>query len=454
MSISTPVAGTAAANTSASTTLSVPYPSGITAGDVLVLYVGVASSTAPTNPSGTGFSSLITGTSGGSSPAFRVSRKIADGSETGNVSVTTPNATSQGRIWRVSGVDQVTPVDVSGTTFGSSTAVSAYDIPTLTTTRVGVMLFVVAGANSASGVFTEPTSPAAFTEIWDSQTCLPSSTASYLIWSSSGATGTVNQVRPATTRGFAGMIALRPAGSQQAVSGTAAATSAVSGSVQLLRPVSGTVAGTSGISGVAQLRAALSGTAASTSGVTGAVGLLPGSFWACAGQIDAITTVTGQATARIAVSGTAAATSGISGAVGLQAALTGTAAATSALTGSVGLQAAVSGTTVVSLGISGVAQLRAVLTGSIAVQSGVSGAPALRAPVTGTVACLSQVIGNPTALLTAEGTVVAVTTAAGSVLVIRPEIPLSYHMTSHLRAPNLAGDLRVPSLTGELRDSS
>lgn len=208
MAITYQGAGTTAANTVAATTLAVPYPASIQAGDVLVLVVGV-SGVAPTNPAG--FTSAITTNSGGSTPAYRVSYKVATGSESGSLNVTTPSQTSQGRMFLFRGVDQTTPIDVAGTIFGSSTAVSAYNIPTLTTTTTGVTLVSVGIANAASGTFTPPTVPAAFTEVWDAIATTPGITTDYLIWSGSGATGTINLVHSSAVRGAAGVIALRPA---------------------------------------------------------------------------------------------------------------------------------------------------------------------------------------------------------------------------------------------------
>lgn len=241
MAITYQGAGTAAANTVAATSLSVAYPTGITAGDVIVLAVGCSNATAPTNPSG--FTSGVTGTSGGSSPAFRISYKVATGSESGSLSVATPSSTSQGRMFLFRGVDQTTPIDVTGTTFGSSTATAAYNLPTLTTTTTGVTLVWYGGANAASGTWTSPTVPAAFTKVWDALTATPRSGVGYLIWSGSGATGTVNLVSSSSVRGMAGLIALRPAGSSPtnvdapASTATAAVTApVVSGAVEVTAP--------------------------------------------------------------------------------------------------------------------------------------------------------------------------------------------------------------------------
>lgn len=212
MAITYKGAGTAAANTVSSTTLAVPYPSNIGVGDAIVLWVSSASSTGLT----LGADWLIGGqqTAGGNVPRLAVWIKVADGSESGSFNVTTGNATSQGRMHLFNGVDCSNPQDVAATTFGTSSAVTAYDLPTLTTTVTGVCLFYAGAGNAAASTFTPPTNPATFTEEHDVNTTSPHTTAGYLIWSGSGATGTVNLVRAAAVRGTGILIALRPAPSQ------------------------------------------------------------------------------------------------------------------------------------------------------------------------------------------------------------------------------------------------
>lgn len=217
MAITYEGAGTATANASASSTCIVAYPTpagGILAGDLLLLYVGTGSVTLPTTPAGwtlTGVSS----DSGGTSPSFRFVYKIAAGGESGTQTVATPSAQNQGRMWVFRGVDQTTPLDVAGTVFGSSVGTTAYTMPSLTTTRTGVALIYAAVANGATGSYTPPTVPAAFTETWDSIAANPAVTMGYLIWGSSGATGNVNLVKSNSIRGAAGLVALRPASATQ-----------------------------------------------------------------------------------------------------------------------------------------------------------------------------------------------------------------------------------------------
>lgn len=406
--IGTPVAGTAAANTVAATSLAVPYPT-VSAGNLLVLVVGVSNATAPTNPTGAGFTSRVTNNSGGSSPSFRISTKVATGSETGNLSVTTPNSTSQGRMWAISGVDQTNPMHIAGVVDDFGAGVSAYTIDATgaTTTVNKVMVFIAAAANAASGTYSPPTAPGTFTEVWDSIATTPSITADYLIWTSSGVVGNINLTRSAGVRGTAGAIFLNP---DSGISGTVAGTSDVSGTVALSQPVSGQVD--------------------AVSAVTGTVGLVPGTDFATSGQVDATSSTSGTVTALFDAAGTIAAVTAVTGAVEVLQGLSGTVAGTSAVTGDVSLLASVSGTIpIVSSTSAGTITLSA--SGTVVVVSDVTGAPFMVAPV--------------------DGVAVVVSTVAGAVDVIHPEIPVSFRFSSRLRVPAASGDLRARHVVGQLR---
>lgn len=207
--------GTAAANTSAGTTLAVPYPANVALGESLLVGVLVSSATLPTNP--TGWTSLQTNTAGGSSPSMRVSIIAATSTEvtasaaSGSLNVTTPNGTSQGWMLRMPGVHQTNPTGgVTPTVYSNSAASAAYDLPTLTTDRPGWALVYFAAGNTAAGTFTPPSVPVAFTEDRDIVTATPKATSGHLIWASSGSTGTVNLVSSSSVRGGGILVALQP----------------------------------------------------------------------------------------------------------------------------------------------------------------------------------------------------------------------------------------------------
>lgn len=112
-----------------------------------------------------------------------------------------------------------------------------------------------------------------------------------------------------TAQGWAKRDAFIAASVSRTLSGTAAATSGMSGKVTALRPISGTVTGTSATAGAVTARRTASGTVTATSGTSGAVTARR----PVSGSTVATSTTTGALTATLVVSGTATATSGTSG---------------------------------------------------------------------------------------------------------------------------------------------
>lgn len=210
MPITFVAAGTVAANDAAATTLNVPYPAGIAAGDVIAMPVGVNSATLPTIPSGW-LAGGVSSTSGGSAPSERIILKVCTGTETGSVAVTTASATSRAQMLLFRGVDNTTPLDNAGSVTASATATATYALPSMTTTLPGAALVLIGVANAPGGTWDPPTSPGTFTETAETTAAIPSMGVQYLIWSGSGATGTVNYTRSTSVRGCTGMLALRPA---------------------------------------------------------------------------------------------------------------------------------------------------------------------------------------------------------------------------------------------------
>lgn len=221
MAIGTPVAGTLAENATATTSLAVPYPAGISAGDLLLMWVAVSVATVPALPAG--WTSIVSGSSGtgSQSPSNRWYYKVATGSETGNQSVTHSNATSRGQMWRISGVDQTTPIDVVGTHTAAAIG-AATTHPGVTTTVTGAQVWASAMKNSSGGTYPTVTSPFTMTEVLDDGTPYPTVQVSYLTWSGSGATGTVTFGTDTSVRAGYDVLALRPAA--DSVTGSAAVT--------------------------------------------------------------------------------------------------------------------------------------------------------------------------------------------------------------------------------------
>lgn len=237
MAITLEQSGTVAENDAAATTLNVAYPTtGLAADDVWVLIVGVNSAMQSTLPAGWTSGIAVTG-GGGTSPALRIAVKVATGSESGSLAVTTPSATSRGQLLRFRGVDTTNVLDVAGTTVGASTAATSQDIPSLTTTTTGVALVAAASANAPGGTWTTPASQGGgWTETAETSGATPSTGIEALVWSGSGATGTVTMTRSSNVRFCAGMVALRPAtGGAITGSGAATAAAATSGGAGAVR---------------------------------------------------------------------------------------------------------------------------------------------------------------------------------------------------------------------------
>jgi hypothetical protein len=111
-----------------------------------------------------------------------------------------------------SGADTTNVPDVTPTTATSGT------IPSMTTTTTGCALIAIATHSGSAGqvvTFTPPSSPGTFVEEVDQHTVIGTATENAqsvddLIWSGSGATGTITVVGSTTPTGCFG-LALRPA---------------------------------------------------------------------------------------------------------------------------------------------------------------------------------------------------------------------------------------------------
>lgn len=144
MAIALGATGTAVYNTAAGTTCLVPYPAGISAGDCLVLFVA-RSASAITVPAGwTAFTGGQVTTTGGTT--MLLAYKLAVGTESGNLSVTVASSTGHGRMFLFTGVDQVTPQDVTAGSVAANATTSV--LPSLTTVTAGACLI---GAGTDAG---------------------------------------------------------------------------------------------------------------------------------------------------------------------------------------------------------------------------------------------------------------------------------------------------------------
>jgi hypothetical protein len=132
------VEGTSTLYESASTTSAVlTYPSGITAGEVLVALIGTSTVTAPsTAPSGW---TVTLAQNGNNAISASIFHKVATGSETGTVTFTGTSGRTTGIMFRLSGVDTTTPIDATAVGAGAPIQ-STFTMPSITTATNGAML--------------------------------------------------------------------------------------------------------------------------------------------------------------------------------------------------------------------------------------------------------------------------------------------------------------------------
>jgi hypothetical protein len=137
-------------NATPTSPLSVPLPSGISSGDLLIVFVSNGSSRTATTPTGW---TLVAGTSN-SGGFYRVYQRIADGTEGSTLSVTLSNTANFNSVaFRISGHNATTPVNVSATDNTSNNVVS----PSVTTTVENCLVLRMQGI-ARDRTFTVPTS--------------------------------------------------------------------------------------------------------------------------------------------------------------------------------------------------------------------------------------------------------------------------------------------------------
>lgn len=398
MAISYVGTGAVANNTSASTTLNVAYPASLAANDLLVLFVAVSSATAPTLPAG--FTSQASITSGGSSPALRVMTKLATGSESGSLACTTPNVTSHGQMLAYRGVDTTTPVDVAAGTYSNSSASTSYAMSSVTTTVANTVLVGAGAGNQASGSWTPPSSPAAFTELTDNITAIPKFTVAHLVpWTGSGATGTVT-FTTGSIRGCAAFIALRPGGSTFSSTADVATTATISASGAMTTQSTGAVATTTTITAAGSKITASTGAGATTATITAA-----GSYITSSTATEAVTaTITAIGGLTVASTATEPITATIAAAGGLLVASTASVPVTTTITASGAKIAASTATvaTTTTITASGAKITQSTATEAVAATISASGAKVTQSTATEAI----------TATVTASGTRIASSTAA------------------------------------------
>jgi len=127
------------------TSHAVPYPATITNGSILVLACSIDGTSAPTTPSGW----AVADTTAGPSNTVTVYSITADGTETGNLSVTTPNQQFTAKMW--SWTDGAA-VEATATTGDSSTPDCPNHTPSGGNASYGLIAY--AGQDSADSTWT------------------------------------------------------------------------------------------------------------------------------------------------------------------------------------------------------------------------------------------------------------------------------------------------------------
>lgn len=268
MSIGAPLTGTVATNTASATTIAVPYPASLTSSHIMILAVSVNNASLATVPGGWTSVAGLSATGGTNSPGLIVAIKQATGSESGNLTVTTPNVKSAGQIIAFSGVNLTTPQDVTATTVDKAAGSANMVLPTLTTTRSGCAVVYVGTMSTGADT---ATAPAFYTETGDGIGTggWPITTGYQL--AAQGATGSVTIAWSNTDKGVGALLALRNA--DLSTGGTLAGTATLAGDSLLGRNGTGDSTVTSTTAGAGSIGHFGDGTLTGTAALAGAASL-------------------------------------------------------------------------------------------------------------------------------------------------------------------------------------
>lgn len=201
------------------TTVDLPLPGGAVAGDLAV--AGAGSNSNILIGTQTGWTTFLSkaSTADTLAPDGWLGWRTIDATDISNGFVTldsVPSATGNfgGGVYR----NCTTTQDFTAV-YVDKTSGSTFNFPTKTTTEVDVtLIYLCSQATVASASMTPPSAPAAFTEDCD-RTTGRNMSMGHLIWSSSGATGTMTVTAGVSTRGIGIMVGLRS--SSAAFAGTA-----------------------------------------------------------------------------------------------------------------------------------------------------------------------------------------------------------------------------------------
>lgn len=196
----------------ANTTLAVPYPLDVSGTPWMVLFVSNAGTTAVTLPSGWTSAASLQGNGNTVAPSVLMAIKKATGSESGNLSVTTPNARSTGKILAFAGVDATTPQDFTATTVDAAAAGTVVIPAATATSSIGALVYGATHAGNLETATPPATQGANWAEVVDNPGGAWNGTMAYNLYTTSGTTGSVTVTFSAsTTRGIGVLLGLKTA---------------------------------------------------------------------------------------------------------------------------------------------------------------------------------------------------------------------------------------------------
>ena len=155
MAIVRETAGAALNNTVATTTQSIPYPATVVANNILIacLSTNGGTATSPASP----WVEIFRETGTVSNPRGGVWLKLATGSETGTLDITTTTSvTASGKMLCYSGVDTTTPQDATATSVENVATSATIVLPSITTVTDGAWIIYFGANNSSTTTNTGP----------------------------------------------------------------------------------------------------------------------------------------------------------------------------------------------------------------------------------------------------------------------------------------------------------
>jgi len=240
--------GTATTGTTTNTSLTISKPSGVVAGDVMLVSIAQVGNNS-VNPTYAGWTA-VAGANLGGNPKSRgsVLYKVADGTEGSTFTFTLGSGTTGavGSMVAFSGVDTsgATPFDVSPGTIltANSTAAGATTITTVSADAAVIMFGMASnGAPTWSGWTT--TSPGALTELYDSQNSSGGQASVGAAWAAkavAGATGAGAATLSSAQRNGGILIALKPGGNPLPATASISPSAKAAGDAGFILTVDGT----------------------------------------------------------------------------------------------------------------------------------------------------------------------------------------------------------------------